>query len=86
MLNKLLYILQEGGTRRIVDLARELDTTPALIETMLEDLERMGYVKHLISQCSETCSACPMSGACAAGSSLPGGDDGQVWVLTGKSG
>jgi DNA-binding Lrp family transcriptional regulator len=82
MLHRLLSLLQEGGTRRITDLARQLDTTPELVEAMLEDLARMGYVKRVASQCSETCSACPMSQTCAAGASGQAEDGGQIWVLT----
>lgn len=75
--------MQEGGTRRITDLAHELDTTPQLIDAMLEDLEQMGYVKRLRSECGERCGSCPMSEVCAAGGSLSGENDGKVWVLTG---
>lgn len=85
MLNRLLDLLQEGSTRRIVDLADELGTTSQLVEAMLDDLERMGYVRRLVTDCSEACSACPMSGACAAGGSQTGGNDGRMWVLTDKT-
>jgi DNA-binding HxlR family transcriptional regulator len=87
MLSRLLDLLREGGTRRVSDLAHDLDTTPELVETMLEDLARMGYVKRVAFQCSETCAACPMyDKGCrlsppAAGGSSPGGDNGQMWVL-----
>ena len=57
------------------DLARELDTTPALVEVMLEDLGRMGYLKRVGGECGEGCSGCPMAGLCAVG----GG--GLVWTL-----
>lgn len=81
MLTRLLNLLREGGTRCLSDLARELGTTPELIETMLEDLGRMGYVKRVDGHCSQACSSCPMSDLCAAGapSHKRGG---QVWVLT----
>lgn len=85
MLNRLLDLLREGSTRRIVDLAEELGTTPQLVEAMLEDLERMGYVRRLVRECSEACNACPMSGVCAAGGSHAGGNDGRMWVLTDKT-
>lgn len=82
MLNRLLSLLEEGGTRRVSDLAEELGTTPELVEIMLEDLTRMGYVKPVTSGCSAKCAACPMADACAAGA--PSGDSGagRVWVLT----
>ena len=75
MLNQLLELLHSGGTRRVADLARELDTTPKLVEVMLEDLCRMGYLKQVTGECGEKCASCSMSGSCAAGTS------GQLWTL-----
>jgi DNA-binding Lrp family transcriptional regulator len=86
MLSRLLDLLREGGTRRISDLARELGTTPELVEAMLEDLTRMGYIKRVTSQCSEKCSACPISDTCAAGGSSHGGGNGEIWVLAENQG
>lgn len=82
MLNRLLSLLEEGGTRRVSDLAEELETTPELVEVMLEDLTRMGYVKPVTSDCSDKCATCPMADACAARG--PAGDSGggRIWVLT----
>jgi len=78
MLEKLLDLLKQGGSHRVVDLARVLDTTPLLVDTMLEDLGRMGYIRPLEASCGTSCDSCPMSGLCASGSS------GRVWVLTEK--
>ena len=78
MLNRLLELLRSGGTRRVADLAGELDTTPELVEVMLEDLCRMGYLKRVGGACDGKCAACPMAGLCAAG-----GDE-QLWALTEK--
>lgn len=75
MLNRLLELLRAGGTRRVADLARELDTTPELVEMMLEDLCRMGYLKRVSAECPASCQACPLAGVCAAGS------PGQLWAL-----
>jgi len=77
MLNRLLKLLETGGTHRVSDLARELEATPDLVEMMLEDLVRMGRLKHLSGECSGTCQTCPMAGMCAAG-----GSSGQLWALT----
>ena len=74
MLHRLLQMLRAGGTHRVGDLARELDTTPQLVEVMLDDLARMGYLKQVSGGCSDGCGSCPMSGLCAAGSS------GQLWA------
>jgi predicted ArsR family transcriptional regulator len=87
MLNKLLELLHEGGARRIRDLADELDTTPELVQLMLQDLARMGYLKHVDAECPATCTACPMSGSCVAAGSPHGestGRESTAWVLAGK--
>jgi len=76
MLNELLELLQAGGTHLMADLARELDTTPTLVEVMLEDLDRMGYLKRVGGECGGGCGGCPLAGSCAAGSG------GRVWTLT----
>lgn len=81
MLSRLLDLLREGGTRRIEDLARELDTTPGLVEAMLEDLARMGHVKRVSAQCSSGCAECPLSSMCVAEGSSFDGSSGQIWVL-----
>jgi Mn-dependent DtxR family transcriptional regulator len=78
MLSHLLKLLQAGGTHRVVDLARALDTTPELVEVMLDDLGRLGYLERIGGTCGETCAGCSMAGLCAAGSS------GQLWTLTKK--
>jgi hypothetical protein len=79
MLDRLLELLQSGGTHRVGDLARALDTTPELVEVMLDDLSRMGYLRQVGGQCTEMCETCPMAGLCAAGSS------GQLWTLTART-
>jgi hypothetical protein len=84
MLNRLLELLQAGGTHRVADLARQLETTPELVEVMLEDLARMGYLKPVGGECGEGCAGCSLAGLCAAGSPSisPGAGGGQVWALT----
>ena len=78
MLNRLLELLRAGGTHRLVDLARELDTTSALVKVMVEDLSRMGYLKRVGGACAGGCGGCSLAGLCSVGS------DGQVWTLTGQ--
>ena len=75
MLSRLLELLREGGTHRVADLARALDTTSELVEVMLEDLARMGYLRRVGGACGSHCGACSLAGLCAAGES------GQVWTL-----
>jgi predicted ArsR family transcriptional regulator len=75
MLNRLLELLREGGTHRVADLARELDTTPALVETMLEDLAHKGHLRRVGGECATHCAGCALAGLCTAEAG------GQVWTL-----
>jgi predicted ArsR family transcriptional regulator len=87
MLNRLLELLREGGTHRIRNLADELGTTPELVEAMLEDLARMGYLSRSASECSDKCTACPLSEMCVAGGSSGESSIGRgltAWVLAEK--
>ena len=78
MLNRLLELLRAGGTHRVADLARELETTPALVEVMLENLARMGYLKRVGGECAGGCAGCSLAGLCTTG------EGGRVWTLTEK--
>jgi len=75
MLEKLLEILRAGGTHRVSDLAHALDTTPELVEMMLEDLARAGYVKP-VAACPGACASCPLVSTC-----IPA-QPGKAWSLT----
>ena len=75
MLNKLLELLRSGGTHRVADLAHALETTPELVEVMLEDLVRMSYLRQVGGQCGQSCAGCSLAGRCAAG------EGGRVWAL-----
>jgi hypothetical protein len=75
VLEHLLELLQEGRTRRVVDLAGELETTPQLVQAMLEELERMGRLVKVDGQCADRCGSCPWAPGCAAG------NRGAVWSL-----
>ncbi len=77
MLNRLLELLRAGGAHRVGDLARKLDTTSALVEAMLEDLARMGYLEQVGGECGGGGGACPLAGLCATGA-----DGGRMWMLT----
>jgi len=62
MLDKLIEKLQAGGTYSLNDLARELQTTPALVEMMLENLSRMGYIERGDNHCATGCGGCSQDG------------------------
>ena len=79
MLFKLLELIKRGGLQRPQDLASELGVSPDLLESMLLDLERMGYLVPLGMDCSiDSCARCGVGCAVAAGAGKRG------WTLTDK--
>lgn len=67
MLNKLLDLIKQGGSLTPARLATQLDTTPAMVEMMLEDLSRRGLLKETDFQnnCDkETCGTCYLAKSC----------------------
>jgi hypothetical protein len=77
VLEKLLKLLHDGGIRSYGELAAALSIPETLLEVMLEDLARRGYLRSMAEQCGSKCEGCHVS-LCAAGSG------GKVWVLTEK--
>jgi predicted ArsR family transcriptional regulator len=75
VIDRLLAILRQGGTRTLADLARELETTPSMVEAMLEDLSRRGYLRAQESACPGQCKGCPMATTCTVGGT------GRIWIL-----
>ncbi len=80
-------MLAEGGVHTPAQLADQLDVSERLVEHMLADLSRMGYLRSVSSGTCQTlpsddvgpCADCPLSGTCTV--CEPGG---QVWALTNK--
>ena len=65
MLERLLDEIRSGGTFETGVLAARLGTTPALVEAMLEHLQRAGYI-HSYQPCGDACSGCSLRSACKA--------------------
>ena len=63
MLEQLLALVRLGGVRTTESLARQLGVTPGLIEVMLADLDRRGYVT-LSDRCDTSCSGCDAASQC----------------------
>ena len=80
MLDNLLRILREGSAYTYGDLAVRLGVSEVMIEDMLENLARLGYLRPMAQACESHCASCHMSGACAVGA------PGRIWVLTEKGG
>jgi hypothetical protein len=82
MLLRLLMLIGRGGIQRPRDLAAELATTPALVEGMLADLERMGYLATVPDGCGPmACHGCDRACAGPLGMIVQGG---KLWALTAK--
>lgn len=68
MIQKILALIEKGGTLTVPGLAAELQTTPALVEMMLEDLARRGILKNnqFGDQCSsDVCGSCYFAKSCS---------------------
>ncbi len=79
MIEKLLSEIRSGGTVQPAALAARLNVSPALVEMMLEDLERRGLLVQVNTQCGEPCGGCPLVGECAGTN-----PQGRMWMLTRK--
>jgi hypothetical protein len=78
MLEQLLGALAEGGVHGHSDLARNLGVGEGLVQQMVEDLVRMGYLEPLGRACCEKCTECSSVDGCV------GGAQDQAWILTRK--
>ena len=77
MIEQLLRFLTEGGAHSYEDLAKRLTISIPLLEMMLEDLSRLGYLRPVDSDCGTHCASCTI-GSC----SITG--PGRLWALTEK--
>jgi hypothetical protein len=85
MLERVMERLRGGGVTSLRELARELGTTETLVEMMLQDLERMGYVRRIaFSGCSGDCAQCADHASGACGTPCAVASSGHVWTLTSK--
>jgi hypothetical protein len=77
MIEQLLGFLTDGGAHSYEDLAKRLSVSIPLLEMMLEDLSRLGYLRPVDSDCGTHCASCSI-GSC----SITG--PGRLWALTDK--
>ncbi len=77
MMEQLLKLVAEGGVHSYEDLIRHLSISQPLLEMMLEDLARLGYLRRIGGDCGDHCPTCHSGGCAIAG-------PGQIWTLTGK--
>lgn len=78
MLDTLLHMIAEGGVRSQAELANKLGIGRELLEQMLEELQRMGYLAPVAGTRAGECPECPLLNICTAGSSP------RVYALTEK--
>lgn len=80
MLNKLLDLINQGGSLTPNILAQQLDTTPTMVEMMIEELTRRGMLKvsEFEKNCdSQTCGSCYLAKTCHT-------ETQKVWTSTTK--
>lgn len=75
MLQELLRIIDSSGLHNPRELARQMDASEALVQSMIDTLVRMGYLKPIEGACS-SCAACSSAAHCGADGSARG------WMLT----
>ncbi len=89
MLERLLDLLSSGGVHTPGELAACLGVSDGLLDQMLADLARMGYLRRIEDvtcapspvASSSRCGGCSLAGACTVGAGKSGG---RVWALTDK--
>jgi primosomal protein N' len=74
----LLRELASGRPLSLDDLARAADAPPDLLEQMLLDLERAGYVRRVDCAQANHCADCPSAAACVDHTG------GRIWAVTDK--
>lgn len=76
-LHELLRVVAVGGVHGYDELAEKLSIPVPLLEAMIEDLARLGYLRSAEAACGERCESCPIGGCSITGR-------GRLWVLTEK--
>ena len=77
MLESLLRMVAEGGIHSYDSLANRLAISQPLLEVMLEDLARLGYLRPVEEGCGKNCTSCPVGSCSVTG-------PGRLWSLTDK--
>ena len=77
MLEDVLKIVAQGGIHSYDDLAERLSISQPLLEMILEDLARLGYLRAVGSSCDHQCASCPIGSCSIAGPR-------RLWSLTEK--
>jgi DNA-binding transcriptional MocR family regulator len=78
MLETILRIVASKRTECSSELARRLGVSHALIENMLDELTRQGYLKAVVGGSSTPCERCPLHTACRFQRQA------RIWTLTSR--
>ena len=62
MLEKLLQLVGEGGIHSYDELAKGLAVPYPLLQAMIEDLARLGYLRPVDGGCKQACAGCSAGG------------------------
>lgn len=79
MLYRFLKIIQSGNVHSLLEIARQLDITPAMVTQVADSLTQQGYLQAVNPGCDasdQPCTDCLASSSCQA---IP-----RRWVLTDK--
>ncbi|MBN1373679.1 MAG: hypothetical protein JW987_17200 [Anaerolineaceae bacterium] len=71
MLERLLAEISAGGTFETSTLAAKLETSPAMVEAMLDHLQRLGRLQPYQS-CGDGCGGCSLKSTCHSKSRADG--------------
>jgi hypothetical protein len=76
MLQRILQMVSAGGVHSLHELAQQLGISEELLESMIDQLVRMGYLEPLRPSCTGCCQHCPEANHCAIGGNA------RAWALT----
>lgn len=79
MLYRFLKIIQSGDVHSLLEIARQLDITPAMVSQVADSLTQQGYLQAVNPGCEpsgQPCTDCLASSSCQ---SVP-----KRWILTDK--
>ena len=82
MLAQLLEEIQRGETLQPAALAHKMNISVGLVQAMLENLERMGRLKQISTDCGDACGDCSLGEACGDKTRQKG----RVWRVTTQDG
>lgn len=77
MLESLLRVVAEGGIHSYDSLGKRLAISQPLLEVMLEDLAKLGYLRRVEAECGKHCTSCSIGSCSVTG-------PGRLWALTDK--